>query len=609
MQIHNPVSYHELSSTTWKFFRSIAAESFQVPKKQVPRVLFHGLILACIIAGFWLIDSLKDPVLASTVGIEYQPMAKFLSVLTTLLVVCIYDFLTSIVTKPALFHIVSSFFGLVMMMIAALLTNEDIGLVTTTNGRKGPHRLLGWIAYFTIEAYGSLMTALFWSFTNSIMDLEQAKGAYGLIIAIAQIGAILGSTLATNSNVVGIPGLFIFGAMLIFSVSLLIKSYHVTYKDYITESNRTRVRSISESQTVDPILPPVQEEEEVLIAALKEKVKAKESTLWKSFGRILSNFYEGLYLIAQHGYVSKLLGVACLYEIVMTILDYEFKVMGAQASSSSSSASDMGDSDRFANLLGHFGQLTNLLSFFLSFFGFSYLVHHIGVDKSLMVFPITLLIAVIVTYLAPQLYVLFFFLSLLKGMIFSLHDPVKELLYIPTSESIKFKAKAWIDVFGSRLAKASGSVITSFAAGDAVKLNSIGEIPALFLTIVIIFLTWSMGKDFQRLVESNTIVGEPEGRLRYSIDLDGPIIDGLRPGDVGYSGYDPELFEGVFDDIDFNIDEQEHNPEVEMTVLSKGMQALVDAKHMQQAIPFYPPLSHPGQIVDSNRARTRSAHL
>eukprot|EP00981_Chlorochromonas_danica_P015689 scaffold14361_cov193-Ochromonas_danica.AAC.24 len=411
------------------------------------------------------------------------------------------------------------------------------------------------------------------------MDLEQAKGAYGLIIAIAQIGAILGSTLATNSNVVGIPGLFIFGAMLIFSVSLLIKSYHVTYKDYITESNRTRVRSISESQTVDPILPPVQEEEEVLIAALKEKVKAKESTLWKSFGRILSNFYEGLYLIAQHGYVSKLLGVACLYEIVMTILDYEFKVMGAQASSSSSSASDMGDSDRFANLLGHFGQLTNLLSFFLSFFGFSYLVHHIGVDKSLM------------------------------GMIFSLHDPVKELLYIPTSESIKFKAKAWIDVFGSRLAKASGSVITSFAAGDAVKLNSIGEIPALFLTIVIIFLTWSMGKDFQRLVESNTIVGEPEGRLRYSIDLDGPIIDGLRPGDVGYSGYDPELFEGVFDDIDFNIDEQEHNPEVEMTVLSKGMQALVDAKHMQQAIPFYPPLSHPGQIVDSNRARTRSAHL
>jgi len=28
----------------------------------------------------------------------------------------------------------------------------------------------------SIEAYGSLMVALFWSFTNSIMDLEQAKG-------------------------------------------------------------------------------------------------------------------------------------------------------------------------------------------------------------------------------------------------------------------------------------------------------------------------------------------------------------------------------------------------------------------------------------------------
>lgn len=204
-----------------------------------------------------------------------------------------------------------------------------------------------------------------------------------------------------------------------------------------------------------------------------------------------------------------------------------------------------GAQDRFANLLGHFGQLTNIVSFCMSFFGFSYLVHHIGVDKSLMIFPCILFAAVIIIYLVPKLWVLFVFVSIIKGMVFSLHDPVKELLYIPTSESIKFKAKAWIDVFGSRFAKALGSLVTFFTMGDVNKLHSVAEVPILILAIAIIILTYNMGREFNSLVESNMIIGEPEGRLRMERrEGDGPIIHGLRPGDVGYSGYDLELFDG-----------------------------------------------------------------
>lgn len=43
-----------------------------------------------------------------------------------------------------------------------------------------------------IESYGSLAVALFWAFTNATVDLEGAKASYGLIIAGAQIGAIIG---------------------------------------------------------------------------------------------------------------------------------------------------------------------------------------------------------------------------------------------------------------------------------------------------------------------------------------------------------------------------------------------------------------------------------
>jgi hypothetical protein len=115
-----------------KGLRTHIAQSFKVPYKQLPRVFFHGIILAMIIAGFWLLDSLKDPVIASTIGIEYQPLAKLLSVLTTLVIVFFYDILTSLVSKPALFHLISFFFGILTMILSALVADPVHGLGTYT---------------------------------------------------------------------------------------------------------------------------------------------------------------------------------------------------------------------------------------------------------------------------------------------------------------------------------------------------------------------------------------------------------------------------------------------------------------------------------------------
>ena len=36
----------------------------------------------------------------------------------------------------------------------------------------------------------------------------------------------------------------------------------------------------------------------------------------------------------------------------------------------------------------------------------------------------------------------------------NIHDPSEEVLYMPTSDDAKFRAKFWIDVVGQRIAKA-----------------------------------------------------------------------------------------------------------------------------------------------------------
>jgi hypothetical protein len=289
----------------------------------------------------------------------------------------------------------------------------------------------------------------------------------------------------------------------------------------------------------------------------------------------LATFWEGLHLVFKYKYVLRIMAVSCLYEIVVTVLDYEFKVIGAGVLEPSRDAqSNAGESFKFANLMGRFGQLTNLLTLLVSLFGYSFVVKHFGVKVSLLVYPVLLLVAVIICNLAPTLWVLFFIVSILKAMSYSFNEPVKELLYQPTSLAIKYKAKAWIDVFGTRLAKAVGSSISYMAHGSVTKLQIISELPSFAVSVALLVFAWQTGSQFESYVAQGIVVGdgpdvsaESEKHRRSgsgtstsssssrsssssSSGTRGDPVDarGLRPGDVGYSGYDPELFEGVLDD-------------------------------------------------------------
>lgn len=495
----------EITANLLQMLRKSVSRAFRIPFKQLPLITFHALILSVIVAGFWLLDSLKDPVLARIIGIEYQPVAKVISVLSTLVVTCSYDFLTSRLKRTDLFHVVSFFFGISFMVISALLADPELGL--GNRDEVGPHRLLGWIAYVLIEAYGSLMVALFWSFTNSIMDLEEAKGAYGLIIAIAQLGAITGSTLATHARTIGIPQLFLFGALNVFSVSLLIKVYRICFRHSVDiEFGIYDAVAYEKVATTDAGAAGAGAVSPQLAAPVPE-------------GRsVLAGFSEGFMLLLRNKYMLMVFGVSCLYEIVVTILDYQFKILAVHANSTKpdvilSDGRAVGAGvyeDQFANLLGHFGQATNLFSFLVSFFGFSFLVHRIGVRFSLMIFPTVLFGAVVVTNLLPSLSVLFVCVSVIKALVFSLHDPVKELLYIPTSIHMKFKAKAWIDVFGSRLAKAVGSAVSYLSYGDAKTLRAIAEVPCLLISLGVLSLAYLVGTEFEKLVENQPLARAEE---------------------------------------------------------------------------------------------------
>ena len=70
-----------------------------------------------------------------------------------------------------------------------------------------------------------MAVALFWAFTNASLNLEEAKSTYGLIIAFAQVGAVFGSTMATQASRFGVGYLYGIGALSCLSMVLMVRGY------------------------------------------------------------------------------------------------------------------------------------------------------------------------------------------------------------------------------------------------------------------------------------------------------------------------------------------------------------------------------------------------
>jgi ATP/ADP translocase len=399
--------------------------------------------------------------------------------------------------------------------------NQRVIITTTTSIQPSPtltgddeenplgYYILGYILYATVESFGSLAVATFWSYTNSTLSLHDAENYYGPIIATAQLGAIGGSTLVAtgrwdSSNLLTVVALTIVLQLLLMRAydqrfeptSLLISEQQSSF-DRTVQHHRNHNSCEDDDATILSIMTP------------------KDGTATRT-----KPFLSGLYLIFNHSYVLLILGVSCLYEVAMTLLDYQMKLLGFARfrddvnTTTEAMISNTNNSMSFTKFMGHYGQLVNVTSLLFSSLLFPYLIRRLGLRRTLMWFPTMLLVVTFLAYgaLPGNLAVLFVSLSLLKAMTYSIHDPSKELLYIPTSNAIKFRAKFWIDVVGERISKAIGSAFNTLAKNIEQSVK-IGTFPSLLSAAGLWLVCYYVGKRFDDLLATGKIIG-----LERSID-------------------------------------------------------------------------------------------
>lgn len=476
----NRVDYilRQIQNHFWNIYHRLYGD--QLPLQEMVRVLTLASTLFFMIGGYWLLRSLKDPVLSALCGVDYIPKAKILSVFVVLAVVPIYNhFLDSGVPKHQLFYIFGTFYFGLFVSIALLLMHPTIGLA---NENASPYRVLGWVSYCSIESFGSVLVSLFWSFANSNISLESAKASYGVMVASAQVGSIIGPTIVNRfATRWGLDTCYMLGACCM----LLLQG---TMYMYIQKYGAGKGAS---------------------------STKKKEKT----------GVLEGVHLFIRHNYIKGIFAISCLFMVEVTIVDYTLKRLARDHFSESYPCGDASLScwkedgnhamsqeatRAFAEFMGFFGQATNSLSLILSLFGTSAVIRIFGLRLTLLLFPSVCLCVIICVRLRPTLYVAFGAVMALKACSYALNNPTKEILYQPTSSSVKYKAKSWIDIFGARGSKAMGSLVTNAFANNAAALVANGSFVGMAVSCFLIWNARFMGKTFDEYMSTGYIVGSED---------------------------------------------------------------------------------------------------
>jgi len=430
-----------------------------ISRQELKKFGLLSLIFFFIIGSYWMLKVMKNSLFMHLVGPQGLPYAKMVSIVSLIVLLLFYNKLIDIFEKTKLLYIISIFYGFLYLIISVLLTHPTIGIENTAAGND---RILGWVIYVAIESFGSIVVALFWSFVATIMDPTSGKRGYPIIVAGAQLGSIFTTFfLMTQTSRFGVPLLMAMAACCVLLVPLMVKIFHTHHYEAVSNAEQK----------------------------YEKKIDSKDSK--KSTGMI-----EGLRLIGSHTYLLGILVVSTAYEMIGVLFELQMEYSAKAA---------LNSLEKVTEFLGFYGLMMNGISFLFALIGTSFFMRRFGLTACLVLYPIFIACMVSFSWVFPGLWMFFTASILIKGFGYALNNPCKEIMYIPTSNDIKFKAKSWIDVQGNRSAKSVGAAIAAIFP-IASQLLLYGSIISLGIIGFWVPIALFVGRKHQNLVQNNQIV-------------------------------------------------------------------------------------------------------
>lgn len=445
---------------------------------QQTKTIFLSGIFLVIIAAYTVVYDLKNSIFISVVGKEYVPYAKMLSMVVLVPAVLCYAFLVDRLRRYQLLAFYATFYGLLGLFFVYLIGHPVIGLLNTDSS---PFRMFGWAFYFWVEGFSPFVVSVFWAFINSVNSPSEAKNNYSTLVGGSKIGGALSSGLAW---------------------SLL--TFQSTYRSYSLSDSLNHQILLLFFSSLSLAIP-------ILIYLFMRKIPGKYLHGYEAAyqfekkkkeqdekGEDRPGLWSGLAMLMQKPYILGIFGMVFFYEVLGSILSYQRLGVAQSVSQNVSELS----TELYRQMF-----YMHTIGFFISLIGTRSLLKYFGERVCLMLIPIisgSLLCYFWYEGTADSLLAVFVGL---KSVNYAFATPIRESLYIPTVKDIKFKSKSWIDGFGSKLSRFTGSwfnVLTDWlAAVSTVPLHGV-----IFLTIISgwFFTALLLGNRYEKAIKNDEVI-------------------------------------------------------------------------------------------------------
>jgi AAA family ATP:ADP antiporter len=393
------------------------------------------------ITVLWLLKPIRQASLMVHLGAEELPYVRLGAVVAVAIIVAIYSRLVDRLTRLQIARGASVLFGAVLVAFWLALRIGGASL--------GAERAFVWAVFILVDIFSTVMIGIFWTYTNDVMTREEADKLYGPI----GLGGILG----------GIAGGLIVDGL---------------------------VRSVG---PVDMLLLCA-----LLMAITAAIVTASERWLHPP-ARVVEpreqgSALDGARIVMRSPYLLLVVCIVVGYEFAAAMSDWVVSVVLARA---------YPDEAELSQMFGRLGWIVSGVALVSQLVLVPLLLPRKRI--ALLIAPLAMGLATVGLAIAPLVLMAFLMSVSDRGLNYSLQQASKETLYVPLTDTEKYKAKAFIDMFVDRAGKALSSIaLIIVIAGSGI------SIPISLAVALGAIALWFVGAAFLGKAYQRRIAGAPE---------------------------------------------------------------------------------------------------
>lgn len=425
---------------------------FDVRKGERRDVVISGLILFTFMVGHGVLETARDAMFLSRLPARRLPWVYLAMAVTGVVA-------SRLAARIKLWRTVRLHAALAAIAVATALLAIPAAFSELT---------VPYVVYVWSGIAASAATIELWQFLGDVFTVQQAKRIFALVGAGAVLGVAAGSALAS-----------VLAPLTSSATQLLVSAGFMA------------VAAALPFGLTSPASGP---------SSGRERASEPRPSIFE--------------VMRAEPYTRRLLAIALLTTLTLTLLDFVFKVTVAHAIPAS----------QLGVFFGRFYAVMNLAALLVQLFAVSWLLRLFGATRALLLLPGLLIVGALVSGLAP-LFVVVLCMKAADGMTrHTIQRTGLEVLYLPLSDAARRAAKGVIEFAGHRGAQALASALILLAVALGADDRTLTFAVAALAVVWVAVLLGATG-DYVRLFREYVKSGASE--VVAPADLDLPALEVL----------------------------------------------------------------------------------